>query len=74
MCQNGFSKMTDFFEKSADNSVKLAKFQVSKFFLFLARLNFVSAEFFRFSSNFSKFLKMLRIHRIITLRQILKHC
>jgi hypothetical protein len=38
--------MTEFFEKSADNSVKPVEFRVFKFFLFLSRLNFVSAEFF----------------------------
>jgi hypothetical protein len=42
MGQNDFQKMTDFFEKSTNNSVKPAEFQVSIFFLFLTRLNFVS--------------------------------
>jgi hypothetical protein len=44
--------MTEFFEKPVDNSVKPVdnsvkpiEFQVFKIFLFLSRLNFVSAEF-----------------------------
>jgi hypothetical protein len=47
--------MTEFFEKPIDNSVKpvdnlvkLAEFRVFKFFLFLSRLNFISANFFGF--------------------------
>jgi hypothetical protein len=52
--------MTEFFEKSADNSikpvdnsVKPAKFRVSKFFLFLARLNRMAQ--LRFDRIFSVF-------------------
>jgi hypothetical protein len=62
MGQNVFQKMTEFFEKPADNSVKPvdnsvkpAEFQVFKFFLFLSWLNFVSTEFFRFLPIFFKF-------------------
>jgi hypothetical protein len=43
MGQNDLKKMTELFEKSADNSVKPAEFRVSKFVLFLTWLNFVSA-------------------------------
>jgi hypothetical protein len=57
--------MTEFFKKPVDNSVKLvdnsvkpAEFQVFNFFLFLSRLNFISAEFFQFLPNFTKFLKI----------------
>jgi hypothetical protein len=45
--------MTDCFEKSADNSVKLvdnsvklAEFRVFTFVLFLSRLNLISVNFF----------------------------
>jgi hypothetical protein len=37
--------MTEFFEKTIDNSVKPAEFWIFKIFLFLSRLNFVSTEF-----------------------------
>jgi hypothetical protein len=44
-----------FFEKPADNSVKLmdnlvkpAEFQIFNFFLLLSRLNFISDDFFYF--------------------------
>jgi hypothetical protein len=54
-----FSKITEFFEKSADNSVKSvdnsikpAEFRVFKIFLFLSRPNFVSVEFSSFYQIF----------------------
>jgi hypothetical protein len=47
-----FSKITEFFEKSADNSVKPAEFRVFKIFLFLSRPNFVSVEFSSFYQIF----------------------
>jgi hypothetical protein len=54
-----FSKMTHFFEKPVDNSVKPvdnsikpAEFWVFKFFLFISRINFVSAKIFRVLPNF----------------------
>jgi hypothetical protein len=44
-------------KKMTDNSVELAEFWVSKFFLILAWLNIVSVEFFQFSLFFLNFLK-----------------
>jgi hypothetical protein len=38
--------------KPADNSFNSAELSISEFFLFLAWLNFVSAEFSQFSLNF----------------------
>jgi hypothetical protein len=38
--------MTIFFEKSNDNSIKSVEFRVLNLFMFLVRLNFVSADFF----------------------------
>jgi hypothetical protein len=63
--------MFDFFEKPADNSVKpvdnsvkLAEFLGFQNFLFLSRLNFVSADFFQFLPNFTEFLKIRRIRHL----------
>jgi hypothetical protein len=50
-----FSKMTEFFEKTADNSIKLDEFWVFNVFLFLSCLNFISIKFFWFLPNFWKF-------------------
>jgi hypothetical protein len=49
-----FSKMIEFFEKPIDNSVKPTEFQIFKKFLFLSRLNFVSANFFLVFTEFLK--------------------
>jgi hypothetical protein len=44
----------------ADNSVNSTEFRSSKIFLFLSHVNCISAEFSRFSTNFSEFFKMRR--------------
>jgi hypothetical protein len=60
--------MTDFFENPAE-------FQVSTFFLFLLRLNFILTKFFQFSPFFIIFLKYNEFTdvQIIMLDRILKH-
>jgi hypothetical protein len=42
-----FEKLAELSVKLPDNSVNSIKFWVSEFFLFLARLNFVSTEFLK---------------------------
>jgi hypothetical protein len=56
--------MADNLVKPVDNSVKPAEFQVSKFFLFLSWLYFISIEFFLLLPNFTKFFKIRRIHHL----------
>jgi hypothetical protein len=52
--------VAEFLKNSADNSVNSTEFRSSKIFLFLSHVNCISAEFSRFSTNFSKFFKMRR--------------
>jgi hypothetical protein len=56
-----FEKPADNLVKPVDNSIKVAEFRVSKFFLFLARLNFFRPIFFIFI-DFFEFLKIRQIH------------
>jgi hypothetical protein len=50
----------EFSANSADNSVNSAEFRISKNFMFLLHINYISAEFFQFSTKFSEFSKMRR--------------
>jgi hypothetical protein len=47
--------LAELLANSADNSVNSAKFCISKNFLFLSHVNYISTEFFWFSLNLSKF-------------------
>jgi hypothetical protein len=56
----------------ADNLVNSAEFWIFKFFLFLSRLNFISAEFFWILPNFWKSDGFVTFW-ILKSRRILKH-
>jgi hypothetical protein len=53
-----FENLAELLANLANNSVSLTEFRISKIFLFLSHVNYISAKFFWFSTIFSEFFKM----------------